>query len=119
MKQITPNQHAQLVLKSHMEWYGKPYRDYATFADVGETQADAIKRLMAKLKRDARKPEKRVFPRDARELQSTRTYVEAYYRRNQLTASPVGDYVRELFGELSTNPTTWPETDEVLVEIDE
>lgn len=118
MQRITSNQHAQLVLKSHMDWHGKQYRDYATFADPGETQADAIKRYMAKLKRAQRKSEKREFPRDARELQSTRTYVEAYYRRNQLTASPVGDYVRELFGELSTNPTTWPETDEVLVEID-
>lgn len=119
MKQITSKQHAQAVLRSHMANDTRGYRDYATFADVGETQADAIKRLMAKLKRDARKPEKRQFPKHASNLANTRVYVEEYYRLNQLTASPVGDYVRELFGELSTNPTVWPETDEVTVEIDD
>lgn len=116
MKRITPNQHAQAVLRSHMAYDTRGYREYATFAEPGETQAEAIKRYMAKLKRDKRKPDARQFPKKAENLANTRVYVEEYYRLNRLTASPVGDYVTSLFGELSTNPTVWPETDEVLVE---
>jgi hypothetical protein len=126
MKQITAQQHANLVMKSHFI-NGTFDPAYCVFAKPSETQAEAIKRFMAKLKRDKRKPEQRLFPKTAQTLTNTRAYVEAYYALNQgalrgayadATVSNA-DYVRSLFGELSTAPTTWPETDEVTVEIED
>lgn len=121
MKRITAQQHAAIVLNSHAGARGRTDLQYATFAKPGETQADAIKRYMTKLKRDARKSEMRQFPNSSESLASTKAYVEAYYRINfhsEMNGHDGGtpDYVRALFGELSDSPTTWPETDEVLVE---
>lgn len=126
MKQITAGQHARIVLNSHSA--PGAHRSYAseftTFARPGETQADAIKRLMASRKRDWKKADTRQFPRTAEALVSTRAYVEAYYAlnfRDEIAGRKGGaaEYVRDLFGELSTAETTWPETDDVLVEIAE
>jgi len=126
MKQITAQRHAEIVLKSHSSYgaaraYGK---EFTTFAKPGETQEAAIKRYMAARKRYHRTPVKREFPRTAEALASTRAYVEAYYQLNQDAlrgayadaSQSTADYVASLFGELSTSPTVWPETDEVLVE---
>lgn len=119
MKQITADQHAAIVLKSHLSpgasrSYGK---DFTTFAKPGETQAAAIKRYMAARKRAAAKAPSRVFPADT-SLTSTYHYVHAYYARNDLLPLSGTDGVTALFGELSTDPTTWPESDDVVVEIE-
>lgn len=127
MKQITPGQHARIVLKSHSApgSHRSYAKEFTTFAKPGETQAEAIKRYMAARKRYHRTPVARQFPCTAEALASTRAYVEAYYRLNEAAlrgayAEPsTPEYVRDLFGELSTEPATWPETDEVTVEIDD
>lgn len=119
MKRITPEQHSRAVMRNRLRpGADRPYaKEFDTFAKPGETQEAAIKRWVAARKRLANKPEPRVFPNNAEALTSTRAYVEAYYRMNNLVRlTPVPDYVRSLFGELSTTPTTWPETDEIVVE---
>lgn len=120
-KPITPDQHARVVLASHLENNTPDLRQYATFADPYETQGAAVKRYMAARKRAWKSPEKRQFPRHADQLASTRAYVEAYYRMNfkyetEGHEGGAAGYVIDLFESLNTNPTTWPETDEVLVE---
>lgn len=122
MKRIAPAQHVAIVLKSHTTFDGRKYAEYRTFAKPGETQAAAVKRFMSTLKRRANAPSPRQFPMNAKALASTKAYVEAYYAINfkdELDGHAGGaqDYVRQLFGELSEQPTTWPETDEVEVEI--
>lgn len=121
-KPISAGQHARIVLKSHAENNTPGLREWATFAKPGESQTDAIKRFMRKLRADQRKPPAREFPKTAEALASTRAYVEAYYRMNFHTEMQghtgyVPQFVTDLFGELSTAPTTWPETDEVEVEV--
>ena len=122
MKRITGGQHAAIVLKNHATFSGRRDGEYRTFAKPGETQEAAIKRFMSTLKRRAKAEPSRQYPISAEALASTKAYVEAYYRINfkdELDGHVGGaqDYVRQLFGELSTNPTPWPETDEVEVEI--
>ena len=122
-KTITAGQHARLVMASHnapgaTRAYAK---EFTSFAKPGESQADAIKRYMRSRRYEWRKAPARTFPKTADALANTRAYVEAYYRMNfhdQMQGHEGGSkaYVRDLFGELSTAPTTWPETDEVTVE---
>lgn len=120
-QRISPAQHAAIVLKNHTTFSGRRDGEYRTFAKPGETQEAAIKRFMATLKRRAKAEPVRQYPNTATALASTKAYVEEYYRLNfggQFNEAPNHvEYVRQLFGELSTNPTTWPETDEVEVEI--
>lgn len=118
MKKITADQHARVVMLNRTRpGVDRPYaKDFNTFANLGETQEAAIKRWVAARKRLANKPDPRVFPNTAEALASTRAYIEAYYALNRLCPlTPVRDYVRSLFGDLSTAPTTWP-NDEVIVE---
>ena len=73
-----------------------------------------------------RKAPAREFPKTQMTLASTRAYVEAYYQINMAAVRGVyadrtvstPQYVRDLFGELSTNPTTWVSTPEVVEEKD-
>lgn len=123
MKKFTAQTHVTIVLKSHAEFNERRYAEYRTFAKPGETQAAAIKRYMAARRRALRAEPKRVFPNSAEALANTKAYVEAYYALNKdalfaypSAAQTAADYVRDLFGELSTNPTTWPDTDEVTVD---
>lgn len=123
-KRINAAQHAAVVLKSHTVFSGRGDSEYRTFAKPGESQEVAIKRYLSMLKRQAKAEPPRQFPMNAKALASTKAYVEAYYRINfhsELNGHAGGaeDYVRQLFGELSEQPTTWPETEEVEVEIQE
>jgi hypothetical protein len=122
MKRISAAQHAAIVLKNHATFSGRGDKEYRTFAKPGETQEAAVKRYMAALKRQARAEAPRQFPNSAEALESTKAYVEAYYRINfhsEMQGHDGGaeDYVRQLFGELSQSPVTWPESDQVEVEI--
>lgn len=122
-KTITPGQHVRIVMASHSApGASRSYaKEFTTFARPGESQADAIKRYMRARRAEWRKAPLRVFPKTANALANTKAYVEAYYLSNFLTEIQFREggsagYVRDLFGELSTAPTTWPETDEVTVE---
>jgi hypothetical protein len=125
---ITPEQHAAVVLKNHsapgaQRAYSK---EFTTFARPDESQADAIKRYMRSRRAEWRKAPAREFPKTQMTLASTRAYVEAYYQINMAAVRGVyadrtvstPQYVRDLFGELSTNPTTWVSTPEVVEEKD-
>jgi hypothetical protein len=123
---ITSAQHAAIVLASHsapgaQRSYSK---EFTTFAKPGESQADAIKRYMRARRAEWRKAPAREFPKTQMALASTRAYVEAYYQINMAairgayadSTVSTPQYVRDIFGELSTNPTTWLEGDEVVEE---
>ena len=119
---ITAGQHARIVVASHLANNTPGLKEWATFAKPGESQADAIKRLMRKLRAEKRAAPSRTFPKSAEALANTKAYVEAYYRMNFTTemqgyTGGASAFVRDLFGELSTAPATWPETDEVEVEV--
>lgn len=122
MKRISAAQHAAMVLKNHTTFSGRGDKEYRTFAKPGETQEAAVKRYMSALKRSWANPGPRQFPNSAKALESTKAYVEAYYLANfhsEMQGHDGGaeDYVRQLFGELSQAPVTWPESDQVEVEI--
>lgn len=76
---------------------------------AGCTPDELVKRKASARKQEINKPEKRVFPKTTTALATTRAYVEAYYRANNL-----GDY-HSLYPNLNTNPTTWPEGPEFEV----
>jgi hypothetical protein len=121
---ITAGQHARIVMASHLApGASRPYaKEFTTFAKPGESQADAIKRYMRARRAEWRKAPSRNFPKSADALANTKAYVEAYYRMNFTTemqgyTGGSSAFVRDLFGELSTAPTTWPETDEVEVDV--
>jgi hypothetical protein len=125
---ITAEQHARLVMASHaapsaQRAYSK---EFTTFARPDESQADAIKRYMRARRAKWRKAPAREFPKTQMTLASTRAYVEAYYQINMAAIRgayadrevSTPQYARDMFGELSTNPTTWLEGDEVVEEKD-
>lgn len=123
---ITAEQHARIVATSFSRpGASRAYaKEFTTFAKPGESQADAIKRYMRSRRAEWRSAPKREFPKAQMHLACTRAYVEAYYHLNQSALrGPYADltistpqYVRDLFGALSNNPTTWPEADDVVEE---
>lgn len=107
MKQITQSQHHKatttpIVVIGKVD---KHRYELERFAKVGESQKDAIKRLMSQRKRLANRSETRNFSKDLTNLNNTKAYVENYYRLNALGPPP--------FTNLCTSPTTWPEGPEV------
>lgn len=120
---ITAEQHARIVMASHAApGASRSYaKEFTTFAKPGESQADAIKRYMRARRAEWRKGPAREFPKTEMALASTRAYVEAYYQINMAAIRgayadrkvSTPQYVRDLFGQLSTQPTTWPENNEV------
>jgi len=58
----------------------------------------------------------RVFPSSKVDLRSTKRYVKAYYRLNSDLDAGTSN-VEDLFQNLNTAPTTWPEGEDVVHEI--
>lgn len=96
MNQISETDHRHLVLSSRGGRFAKP----------GETQAQAIKRLMRK---STRGHGHRFYPYKD-EATSTLRYVQIYYANN---THILGFTTPDFYSHLSPNDTLWPEGPEV------
>lgn len=71
---------------------------------------EAIRKYMRNRKLQLARPERRVFPKTAGNLSSTRNYVDAYWQMNGLTNNyALSLTVDKFFEPLNEAPTTWPE----------
>lgn len=120
MKTITPNQHPAISLNpirvSVPQWKnGRKVAEpliieYQRFTKPGESQAAAVKRLMAGIKRRMHAPDPRNFPQIG-SFKSVKDYVDHYFRINCSGSLSAGG-----FNPLSTEPIDFTVDDVVVCE---